>query len=53
MERLHGKTPWKDIVGMRDILTHQCFRVSGKVVRATLDAPLAELRDACQAELDL
>ncbi|OIQ85257.1 hypothetical protein GALL_329110 [mine drainage metagenome] len=49
----NGKTPWKDVAGMRDILTHHYFRVSGEVVMATVDKPLAELRDACKAELDL
>jgi uncharacterized protein with HEPN domain len=48
----NGMTPWKEIAGMRDILTHHYFRVDGSVVRATLDAPLANLRNACQAEMD-
>lgn len=52
LKERNGKTPWKDIAGMRDILTHEYFRVKGKVVRATLDAPLAQLRNACQAEMD-
>jgi uncharacterized protein YutE (UPF0331/DUF86 family) len=37
---------------MRNLLTHEYFRVSEDVVRAVLDEPLSLLRGACLAELD-
>ena len=52
LKERNGKTPWKEIAGMRDILTHHYFRVNGRIVRATLDASLTDLGNACQAEID-
>jgi uncharacterized protein with HEPN domain len=49
----HAGIPWVDIAGMRDILTHEYFRVNSKVVRATIDSPLANLRVACAVELGM
>lgn len=48
----HSDIPWRDITGMRNLLTHEYFRVSEDVVRAVLDEPLSLLRGACLAELD-
>ena len=42
-----SEVPWGDIVGMRNLLTHEYFRVSARVVMDTLDDPLAELEAAC------
>lgn len=49
LKERNGKTPWKDIAGMRNILAHEYFRVEGKVVRATLDRPLNDLKEAVQS----
>lgn len=43
--------PWQDVVGMRNVLAHQYFRVNADLVRRTIDAPLALLREACEALL--
>lgn len=42
------EVPWSEIAGMRDVLAHHYYRVEAKVVRATLDAPLDELMNACR-----
>lgn len=39
--------PWRDIVDMRNFLSHEYFRVSANVVRRTLDQPLEQLRMTC------
>jgi uncharacterized protein with HEPN domain len=38
---------WRDVVDMRNFLSHKYFRVSPSVVR-TLDEPLERLRVACE-----
>ena len=43
--------PWNEIAGMRDILAHEYFRVNSEIVRATIDKPLAVLRECCTNEL--
>lgn len=43
--------PWQDVVGMRNVLAHQYFRVNADLFRRTIDAPLALLREACEALL--
>ncbi len=40
--------PWQDVVGMRNVLAHQYFRVDAALVRRTIDAPLALLGEACR-----
>jgi len=40
--------PWQDVVGMRNMLAHQYFRVDADLVRRTIDAPLTLLREACR-----
>lgn len=40
--------PWRDIVDMRNFLSHEYFRVLADVVRRTIDEPLEELRAASQ-----
>ena len=51
-KELHPEIPWADIAGMRDILTHEYFRVNSAIIRATIDSPLANLRTSCTTELD-
>jgi uncharacterized protein with HEPN domain len=39
--------PWRDIVDMRNFLSHEYFRVLAEVVRRTLDEPLEQLSATC------
>lgn len=39
--------PWRDVVDMRNFLSHEYFRVLTEVVRRTIDQPLDELKKAC------
>jgi len=40
--------PWRDVVDMRNFLSHEYFRVSSHIVRRTIDEPLDHLRMACE-----
>lgn len=51
VKQSHSEIPWKEIAGMKDILTHEYFRVNGDLVRATIDIPLANLETVCAIEL--
>lgn len=44
--------PWNDITKMRNLLAHVYFRVREATVRSTIDEPLAQLRSACEVELE-
>jgi uncharacterized protein with HEPN domain len=44
--------PWKQIVGMRNELTHAYFRVSPTIIRNTVQRDIDPLRDAIQRILD-
>jgi uncharacterized protein with HEPN domain len=37
------EVPWEAIIGMRNVVAHEYFRVNAQVVTATLDEPLADL----------
>lgn len=43
--------PWRDIVDMRNLLTHEYFRIDARVVRGTLDRPFELLEAACMGLL--
>lgn len=50
-EGLRGRettVPWEDIIGMRNVIAHEYFRVHSEVVSATIDAPLRDLEVACR-----
>ncbi len=49
--KANASIPWSAIVGMRDILAHEYFRVDGTVVRATIDQPLQKLKKLCEKVL--
>ena len=49
-KKAHEFIQWNQIAGMRNILTHEYFRVDGKIVRATIDKPLQELKQVCESE---
>lgn len=38
--------PWRSIVGMRNMLTHEYYQFDVAIVRAALDVPLSELEAA-------
>jgi uncharacterized protein with HEPN domain len=40
--------PWRDVVDMRNFLSHEYFRVTATVARRTIDEPLDQLRMACE-----
>lgn len=40
--------PWRDVVDMRNLLSHENFRVLTDVVRLTIDEPLDHRREACE-----
>ncbi len=42
---------WENIIGMRDILAHQYFRIDASQVHLTIDKPLDDLRTVCEREL--
>ena len=44
--------PWRDIVGLRNMLAHRYFQVSVKLIQSTIDQPLKMLSKVCQSELD-
>lgn len=39
--------PWSDIARMRDLIGHHYYRVDAQIVRATIGAPIAQLRSTC------
>ncbi|KGM13426.1 HepT-like ribonuclease domain-containing protein [Cellulomonas bogoriensis] len=43
--------PWSDIARMRDLIGHHYYKLDAAIVRATLGAPLDQLRTACEALL--
>lgn len=43
--------PWSNISRMRDLIAHHYYKLDAEIVRATIDAPLASLRDACEVIL--
>lgn len=49
------QVPWHEVARLRDLLAHHYYRVDVQIIRRTVDAPLAELRDAAAqllADLD-
>lgn len=45
-------TPWMEIAGMRDVLTHHYYRIKPSVIRDTLDEALDHLRQVCKQEIE-
>jgi uncharacterized protein with HEPN domain len=42
----HPQIPWREIARLRDLLAHHYYRVDAKVIRRTVESPLADLRNA-------
>jgi uncharacterized protein with HEPN domain len=40
------QVPWRQIARLRDLLAHHYYRVDAKVIRRTVETPMAQLRDA-------
>jgi uncharacterized protein with HEPN domain len=45
-------TPWMEIAGMRELLTHHNYRIKPSVIRDTLNKPLDHLRQVCKQEIE-
>jgi uncharacterized protein with HEPN domain len=43
--------PWKQIAGLRDLLTHEYFRIAMSDIEKIVDRDLAALEDAARAML--
>jgi len=51
LKERYSLIPWVEISDMRNILAHEYFRVEAVVVRATIDEPLAQLKNICEEAL--
>ena len=47
----HPEVPWSDIARMRDLIGHHYYKLDPQIVRATIGAPIAHLRTACESIL--
>jgi uncharacterized protein with HEPN domain len=51
LKHRYSLIPWIEISDMRNILAHEYFRVDTRVIRATIDKPLAQLKSVCEEAL--
>lgn len=45
----HADVPWKQIVGMRNIIVHDYFQIDGEIVWAAVENELPKLRERIEA----
>jgi uncharacterized protein with HEPN domain len=48
----HPHIPWRQILGIRNILAHEYFSRESEIIWETLKVGLAELAAACRSELE-
>jgi len=47
----HSQIPWREILGMRNILAHEYFTREGEIIWETVKVGLPELAVVCRVEL--
>jgi uncharacterized protein with HEPN domain len=49
--RRHGQVPWNQIIGMRNILVHEYFRIDPEIVWSAMEIQLPALEERVRAIL--
>ncbi len=52
VKQKHPQAGWAKAQGMRNVVTHEYYRIDPDAVHNTIDEPLSKLRRACQALVD-
>ena len=51
LRQRHPDVPWSEMARMRDLIGHHYYKLDPQIVRATIGAPVEQLREACEGIL--